>query len=90
MFLFRIGKEKWTYNLSMTLHKLRYSQVKELPKDSQIRIDIKRYFSGDLDRGSHQLTFVSTVNKRGKIIYDTNTQSFPMTLWYDLDSKQFN
>ena len=71
----------------MSLNKLRYSQIGDLSRDSQIKIDVKRYFWRDTARGNHQLTFVSTINKRGKIIQDSSTQSFPMTLYYDTDSK---
>ena len=71
----------------MSLNKLRYSQTSGLYRDNQIRIDVKRYFWRDIARGNHQLAFVSTVNKRGKIVQDSSTQSFPMTLYYDTDTK---
>ena len=87
MFLFRIGKEKLSYLLTMNLQKIRYSRVAELAKDTQIQIDIKRYFWRDKDRGNHNLKFVSLVNKRGKISHDSTPQSFPMTLYFDVDTK---
>lgn len=42
MFLFRIGKEKLAYTLTMAIHKLKYSHLSTLTSGSQIEIHVKR------------------------------------------------
>lgn len=90
MFLFRIGKEKWLYNLTMSLHKLKYSHMQELEGQHQFKIVIKRYLQKDKGRGNHKLNFVATVNKRGRLHCDHKPQNIPMTLYYDTDTQKFN
>lgn len=42
MFLFRIGKEKWAYTLTMSIYKIKYSDMSSLTQNHQIKIDVKR------------------------------------------------
>ena len=44
MFLFRIGKEKLAYLLSIHLEKIKYSHPQQLDKDWEFFINLKRYF----------------------------------------------
>lgn len=43
MFLFRIGKEKWVYTLTMSLHKVKCSELSTLRVGSKLEIQVKRY-----------------------------------------------
>ena len=90
MFLFRIGKEKWSYTLTMSLHKLKYSHVKELEGEHQFKFTMKRYIWRDTGRGNHKLNFGATINKKGRIHCDHKPQDIPMTLYYDKDTEKFN
>ena len=90
MFLFRIGKEKLPYTLSLGLHKVRYSHANELAFGCEIRVNVKRYSWGYQDRGNHETKFISFVNKKHKLSVEEGSQTIPMTLYFDKETSLFN